>query len=554
MIVPIDLIKEIGICYDEMFGRTEIFNSILACAINKQRKLFWCDKNKLYVGSIRCGTLSILHTIVMPETKIIDVCCDEEEYYCLTYTCNNTIVYHWTEDFLNADIFYVKYEGIPLSICVYDKLYIGFYKGYYCCYDKKFNLICKYNLLKYGLIAPTHIQVLKNSVVITDEYVNVVYEIDSDGKVLCSIGELNNNEVIYRPYFGTKTMDNTFLLCERRNHVVSEYNMQGELVWQYGIVGRAGMDNKRLWDPIAIFPSEEGYLVVLGKPRCIVYVIKNTKEYRILYGRKTMISTDWNYPRTCDWSDKYDSLAVANTALNEVLIYHNGYRTIITEADGIRLNNPRMVQWHDDLLVIADTRNKRMVFWGLHKETFVYKLSKININDWLMGFDILKQEKKMILLFKRYFLVVALDRGEVLWSSRQLFHTFKDMHQAEWYDDEHIVVANTGCHEIVLINIFTNKFRCFNRLLYAENIITLKNPRMIRRIGEFYYLINSECSDIYVLNSVDIQKVERVFSISEQNIYSRNCLNFPRWICKGEGNSLYITDTENQRVVVVNGE
>lgn len=265
-------------------------------------------------------------------------------------------------------------EFSPLYMKIFqDKIIITCIPAFMLIYSRtNFHLLHFINLKQFNFIEPIWVEPLEdNSYLIVDSSTHVVQIIDNNGKTLWIYGTWGNpgsqNQQLFIPVSAKVLSNGNILVAEQRNHRVIEISREGKVVAEYGKNGWVGSIDDLLWAPNIADVRDNEKEVILSQCKGaninLVSVNIETKKIRSIFGSLPIIKSELNFPRACDWSDINLELLVCDTGHNRILIYDLKGR-IINEIENTsmgRLFWPRCAKWFDGNILIADSRNRRVL-------------------------------------------------------------------------------------------------------------------------------------------------------------------------------------------------
>ncbi|MDO4757127.1 MAG: hypothetical protein Q4A54_12320, partial [Parabacteroides sp.] len=169
-------------------------------------------------------------------------------------------------------------------------------------------------------------------------------------------------------------------------------------------------------------------------------------------------------------------------------------------------------------------------------------LSKIvETKEWIQSVD--QKKNKLLIAYESFLVVIDLTTKACCYSSAKSV-ILSDVHYAQFGEQNEIYVADTGNNRIVIIE--ENSIKEVKRLKNENGFITLKKPRMLLISKDTVYIVNSGESNILVCDK-SLTKVNKIFGQNRGMGYDR--LSIPRWMSKGPNGGVFISDTDNHRVI-----
>lgn len=552
MFEQLKIMDEIGVEYTEECDRETYYDYLTSVCIDSVNNILLLKNMNTVEKCVLSGNkIEIVQRYRLEFDNIVGFIEYDKHYYFL---CEEEASVYITDfNFNLIQIVILKCSGVPTSIMVSgNNILIGDTDGLVYILDFHLKLISKLDMKERGMKIVTRI--IPNSekdFFVIDSFLNVIKLVNMQGEILYFFGREGDNDELYMPTFIAKISENVFWINERRNHCIWEYNIFNKTRKMiYGVRAEAGAVEGRLWEPNWIMKYGGDYYVVLSKQNSVVRLSMTGGE--TAYGGLLLKRTLFNYQRSCEWSEERNRYIVADTGHSRILMLsrEGSIKSIVTKIEGQPLNNPRMAKWMKNGYYVADTRNNRVIFCEDGRTEKVLDTHILGDEDWIIGADLSRDERRILLIFETYILIYDMKDFVKVWDSRDIHLNLKDVHHAEWIDDETCAVANTGMNMVELINFVNNEVYTISSFFYNRREYMLLSPRMIHRIGGFYYVVNSGNSEIVCFTDFCHPQLVKIFPIGNILGLYRGGLCAPRWISEGPNNSLLISDTDNQRIVV----
>lgn len=281
---------------------------------------------------------------------------------------------------------------------------------------------------------------------------------------------------------------------------------------------------------------------------CNIHIKKIDARNKLadFFGAPLVISSDFNFPRACDYSFAYQTLAVCDTYHNRICFYdyHGNNIASCTHINDMRLTWPRCIKWVGEDLLIANSCQQQIICAtkGQHIKWELTIDKEIAADEWIQAVDIYNDV--LLVAFESRVIQYDLKRDDVVWTSESLDIQFSDIHHATYISDS-ILISDTGNNRLVLVH--NSSARIIDCLSHNNKYINLRKPRMAMITDKKAYIVNSGTSQIYICDR-DFQEIKYIYGGNRGLDYQR--FSIPRWICPGPGDKIYISDTDNHRIAL----
>lgn len=402
-----------------------------------------------------------------------------------------------------------------------------------------------------GYIEPIYVEEFSNNTfLLTDSSNHTVSIIDTNAQKLWEYGTANDpgdlpnqlcvptSAVRYKDYI---------VISEQRNHRILFVNQSKEIEYQLGTAGYVGTVQNFLWAPQAAIHNDELYVVMCKGGNILIKKLDcNTKSLTPYYGHSKLQRSDFNFPRACDYSEAYRMLLVCDTYHNRVLLYDEdgNIQLELNRANGIPFAWPRCGIWVDDKIIITDSNNRRILVFAITGDFIEeYNIpSEQTEREWIQSIDVL--DGKMLIAFESFVMLIEWKTKTVLWTSKSIKQLeLKDIHYAQYLGAFNFLISDTGHNRGVYICNDQCRMICS---VGNKQVIQLYKPRFMRLVQNKLYIANSATSQIMICNGETLE-IEGLFGGNRGLGYDR--LSIPRWLSVCENGTVFISDTDNHRVI-----
>ncbi len=413
------------------------------------------------------------------------------------------------------------------------------------------------DLLPLGFKEPISVEDIgSGGFLIADSLAHVVREVSVDGRVNWQYGSYGDpgarvGQLCY-PLDARRLRADTTLIVDQRNHRVLEVSHPGEIVREYGRAGCPGSLNGLLWMPRALLAIKglSRYWILEDKAGRIASIDAATGETRTVYGHPKVAVSELNFPRACEWSELWKELAVADTGNNRVVCFDaNGKATLTFHGDANRrLYWPRCVSWAGEHLIITDSRNGS-ILCITRKGRLVREWRSdalrcaVPEDEWLQSAGISGDGKKLLLSWQTVVSLLDAETTEEIWSSRGRV-CLRDVHYAELTEDRSVLVADTGNDRVVEF-LENGSVQMLTQVHSGTETMQLAQPRFVRRYSNETWVVDSARARVFSVDSAGTVK----WSVGEERGLGPRSLSAPRWLCRGPHSDLFISDSDNHRIV-----
>ena len=217
---------------------------------------------------------------------------------------------------------------------------------------------------------------------------------------------------------------------------------------------------------------------------------------------------------------------------------------ILREFKIPKIKFPRCAIFFKDNVMVADSGNRKLIVYDDMNArcTDIFSFDeKIAKGEWIQSIDYL--DNNVLVAFEKEVVVISWENKKIIFNSRQQGYIFSDVHYACFGARNSIVVADNGNKRIAIIR--NESIEYIYELKIDNQSVPLGAPRFVRIINDKIYIIDSKISTIYVCT---LSSFEVVYRFGEMGL-SFLKINYPRWLCEGELNELFISDTANHRII-----
>jgi len=522
--------------------------------------LFWEE------ASCHINLISIdIFTTVKTTTKIIasnvvSVNHNDEFIAILKEKPNSISVYNLKLDLLHECLLKNDFRPIFVELSNSEILIVGT-NGTFMIYDAStFDLRHSYDLRDIELVKPMFVlpsKIHQDQYYIIDSSNHVIKRIDKSKNILWSYGKFNlpssDITLLNSPIFISEC-DEYIYISEQRNHRVLALSQTGKFIYCYGVTGYVGTVEGRLWAPQGIVINKNLYIIMCKGGNISMSAIDKNNNIKQIYGTNVILSSNLNFQRSCEFSPKHNLVLVADTYHNRIVAFDaftGNEEFEITEFSEEKLHWPRCAIWNNDMIVICDSRNQRIIecdMLGVLKDV-IHMNRYYDTTEWIQSIQINNDE--LLVCYESNVLILDMKTKNLLWDAKSQGRTYRDVHFATYntaVGQSGIIVSDTGNNRVVFDN--------FSNIQVVENILTdsgesvkLSKPRFARIVDEILYIANSRASQIFAVNCESF-KIIQIYG--GKRGCGENRLSKPRWLCSINEKYLYFSDTDNHRLVVAN--
>lgn len=540
-----------GIVYND-YKDVKYKGNIKFCGIEENEQLVFREeidgapKYIIYLNSCRMKKVSIC------QKNIVDIKADTNGD--LYYLCKKPMRIVVTKKNKKLCV-KLSDEISPLSINVSNSyVFVGCANSEVVVLDKfSLNIVKQLELKAINVIEPIYINSCgEKNIIIADSLSHTVKLIDYNLNVLWQYG--NDGEpgdefdYLCVPTYAIQYYD-FFIIAEQRNHRVLILSKNKEIIKQFGVSNYVGMSGEYLWAPQITLLNDWLY-IIMCKGGC-VYAKKyniNTSVCEHVYGQPLFKYSNLNLPRSCHYSNDNGCLIVSDTYHNRIIIYDsNGEeKSTIESTDRGNLKWPRCTLWHDSKhFYVVDSQNRRVLYMtvtGCVEKQFLLP-NYLASGEWPQSIDF--YDGKMMIAFQSQVAVFDKESYALLYNTIQFGIQMKDVHFACYTNEGEIIIADTGNDRLIVIN--DEKIQYIESLRIGKTNLPLKKPRCVSVYQNYYYIVNSGNSKIYIcerktLFVVGIYGGERGLDIDR--------MSMPRWITHCYKVFFAISDSDNHRIIL----
>ena len=346
---------------------------------------------------------------------------------------------------------------------------------------------------------------------------------------------------------------NEYIISEQRNHRIIKVSKNKEILKIYGNTSKVGNLQYGFWAPSIMGYYGDKILISQCKGSNLNIIILNTKngKTKSVYGNSIIESSIFNFPRGIAWSKKYKLLAIADSGNNEIKIMKNNkVLTVLTKFNGKSLQFPRYVSWNDEKLLITDSKNRRLIYYDYQLKKYIEFSSELFNNnfdkkDWLQS-AILKDDYLLVSSSNK-FVVYSIENYNLIFDSSLVNYKFKDIHSVCFSSLNKFLVADTGNNSCVEVNL-DKSFKVIKNVNLNGRNIKLSKPRYICKEFNKYIIVDSGNSKIYIIDNINNMNVLSCFGDKRGLGYKR--FSLPRCSCLKDDKNIFISDTDNHRIVL----
>ena len=387
---------------------------------------------------------------------------------------------------------------------------------------------------------------------IVDSTAHTVKLIDVNSNVKFSYG-LNNKpgyeqNHLNSPIYACKT-DHGILISENRNHRSLEVTLDGNTLRTFGIVNTISACKSGLWNPQGVYLKGETYMVMCKG--CHINIKHYNTERDALenvFGTERVVQSEFNFPRSCDYSFVNDTLIVADTYHNRIISFSSAGDQLwsISNTTYGELYWPRCALWCDNKIMIGDSRHNRILFTdtdgNVEREI---ALDSISNGEWIQAVYLVRQN--ILIAFESIVYVLNIESLEPVWCSKDYGIDLEDVHHALLTEANDIIISDTGNQRLVWIRNFSS-VEYYEGFYHGDRYLLLKKPRCTIVNDTNLFVLNS---DAHMVLQIDLRTMCVSDIYGGERGYSREKISKPRWICKGVDDTVIISDTDNNRVISI---
>lgn len=407
-------------------------------------------------------------------------------------------------------------------------------------------------------IEPFWFEILDERILLVDASANCVHEISFSGEILWTYGKYDDpgyeNNRLFIPVSAMK-YKNEYIISEQRGHRIISVSKNKEILKIYGNTSKVGNLKYGFWAPSIMGYYGDKILIAQCKGSNLNIILLNTKtgKTKSVYGNSIIESSIFNFPRVIAWSKKYKLLAIADSGNNEIKIMKNNkVLTVLTKFNGKGLQFPRYVSWNDEKLLITDSKNRRLIYYDYQLKEYIEFSSELFNNnfdkkDWLQS-AILK-DNYLLVSSSNKFVVYSIENYNLIFDSSLVNYKFKDIHSVSFSSLTKFLVADTGNNSVVEVNI-DKSFKVIKNVNLNGHHIKLKKPRYFCKEFNKYLIVDSGNSKVYIIDNINDMNV--LSCIGEKRGLGYKRFSLPRCACFKDDKNIFISDTDNHRIVLRN--
>lgn len=296
------------------------------------------------------------------------------------------------------------------------------------------------NNQEFDLIEPICIQLcLDGNILITDRELQMIYEIDCEGKVFWEYGKIKNpgrklNQLTY-PQSAIKLKNGNVLITDSMNSRVLEVNNQGKVIFSYFNEQEKFNENNNLFYPFWSDETTDQLIMIADNRNNRILKVNRESLITWNFGSSNISKRMFSFPRSIEIID--NCILVADTSNNRILdLTTKGEVTWSFSKGKINQENvslfwPRSAKrMSNGDVVIADGRNSRLII--VNKVTGVKRILPGYIQD-------------------------------------NRFENYDDPHHIEILTNDNILVVDSSKNNIIKINQFGDTIRIVDYVEGLEN-------------------------------------------------------------------------------------